>query len=667
MTQFKGSLSAGAIYQHVYPWGKTQSFSFSRGYNPRLRLFLDKNENGTLSRTLGIHLLNAEYTGWSITLNKYYQLEFNLVKYNKECPSTLKIIDDLIISTVQIAGIDPTKNEHLTTKYYVDSRIQSNLPDLTPYALKIDLANYVLITDFTTYQTAVEQIYTTYSYLSNNYYTKTDIDNTLNNYYTKTQIDSNFLNYYNKTQIDNNYYSKTQIDSNYYNKAQIDNIRNLYYNKTKTDEKINAIIDYLPENFYYKTEIDNFFSNYYTKTQIDNNFANYYNKTQIDNTFSNYYNKPEIDNKIHQLKRELRKGRLIPPCFFKEINLGGDRYITFVSCHPITGQWVVAYGTDVNHNQHRFINGFYYSDDDGGTWHSSPWYNSISYSQTALLVPNQTGWSIFFLGGTNKVNIISDIATETIGDVQTINQTFSYHALNFAFSNITNKIYFSDQTNDSNRYVRLWSSSDKGSNWVLEYTDNIWKMGGDTRFILCHNPATATIFVAGTQYLPGDSGNSLTDGVPGFLYTLNSNTVYRQNAPLYYHDTSTRYIANSIAPCLNGEFYITGNSHYPMLVSLMGSGERVTNYQLGNPLFCVPHYPSNTTIFVGNMATNGGLSRIHTDNNAHTPIIRLYDSPTARTIVGTMTGYGEHSTYGTSLLTGTTIFCNGTSSIFVLS
>lgn len=64
----------------------------------------------------------------------------------------------------------------------------------------------------------------------NNYYTKTDIDNTLNDYSTKSEITTILNNYYNKDDIDTtlgDYYTKTAIDTaldDYYTKTEIDNM-----------------------------------------------------------------------------------------------------------------------------------------------------------------------------------------------------------------------------------------------------------------------------------------------------------------------------------------------------------------------------------------------------------------------------------------------------------
>lgn len=87
--------------------------------------------------------------------------------------------------------------------------------------------------------------------LTNNYYTKTQIDETNDtqntnvtnlsnnlstNYYTKTNINDNFFT---KTNINDSFYNRIEIDDNYYTKTDTNTI---FYNKIQTDAKLDGLV-----------------------------------------------------------------------------------------------------------------------------------------------------------------------------------------------------------------------------------------------------------------------------------------------------------------------------------------------------------------------------------------------------------------------------------------
>ena len=117
------------------------------------------------------------------------------------------------------------------------------------------------------------------THLSNNYYTKTQVDNKFNDhYYNKNQTDGKYALISNLSK----YYTKTQADNKYVLVSRLAN----YYTKNETNGKY-ALSSNLSK-YYTKLESDNKFNDYYTKTQADgkyvltSNLTNYYTKTEID-------------------------------------------------------------------------------------------------------------------------------------------------------------------------------------------------------------------------------------------------------------------------------------------------------------------------------------------------------------------------------------------------
>ena len=143
-------------------------------------------------------------------------------------------------------------------------------------------------------------ISTVASNLSDNHYTKDDVDK---KFYNKTEIQSD---YYNKTEVDkianslgdniqsnasvistvassltNNYYTKTDIDNQYYDKTEIGDVT---YTKKEVDKKIKDLDFRVKSNASLISTISSDLSeDYYNKANIDDN---YYNKTQIDRIVS---------------------------------------------------------------------------------------------------------------------------------------------------------------------------------------------------------------------------------------------------------------------------------------------------------------------------------------------------------------------------------------------
>ena len=142
--------------------------------------------------------------------------------------------------------------------------------------------------------------------ISNNYYTKTDVDSSLNtNYYTKTLVDNS---------LNTNYYSKTFVDSSL-NQIRTDydsSLNTNYYTKTFVDNSLNQIrTDYdssLNTNYYTKTFVDNSLNtNYYTKSAIDSSInTNFYNRSLIDASFAlKTYVDTQIGNLINSAPETL--------------------------------------------------------------------------------------------------------------------------------------------------------------------------------------------------------------------------------------------------------------------------------------------------------------------------------------------------------------------------
>jgi hypothetical protein len=189
------------------------------------------------------------------------------------------------------------------------------------------------------------------------YYTKTQIDTTLTNYYTKTNIDTTLTNYYTKTNIDTNIYTKTQSDANYYNKTYIDTLISSYYTKTQIDTTFT--------NYYTKTNIDTTLTNYYTKTNIDTNIytktqsdANYYNKTYIDTLISSYYTKTQIDTTLTSYYNKTSTDTLLNA----KANLSGAIFTGVVSmgANKITSTYVPINNEDLI-NKLYLTNNYYTS------------------------------------------------------------------------------------------------------------------------------------------------------------------------------------------------------------------------------------------------------------------------------------------------------------------
>jgi len=95
--------------------------------------------------------------------------------------------------------------------------------------------------------------------------------------------------------ITNNLYTKTQVDNNlttrYFSRTQTGTLLGYYYNKTQT----NNIFGY----YYNKTQTNNIFGYYYNKTQSDNNLTTrYFSRTQTGTLLGYYYNKTQSDNNL---------------------------------------------------------------------------------------------------------------------------------------------------------------------------------------------------------------------------------------------------------------------------------------------------------------------------------------------------------------------------------
>ena len=146
---------------------------------------------------------------------------------------------------------------------------------------------------------------------TSNYYTKSQIDNTVQtintNISTKQSITDCTRDYYNKVSIDaslnlkqdktamTNYYTKTNIDSSLNLKQDKTDIAN-YYNKPSIDTTINTINSTLSAK---QDKAD--MSNYYNKTTTDTEL----NKKQDKTDMINYYNKTYIDTTINTINTTL--------------------------------------------------------------------------------------------------------------------------------------------------------------------------------------------------------------------------------------------------------------------------------------------------------------------------------------------------------------------------
>ncbi|MDR1366836.1 MAG: hypothetical protein LBJ13_02940, partial [Puniceicoccales bacterium] len=134
-----------------------------------------------------------------------------------------------------------------------------------------------------------------------NYYTKSEVNNTLGSYYTKTETNSTLGNYYTATECD----GKIEEELG----TQLEN----YYTATECDGKIEEELETQLENYYTATECDDKFaligsgsgmgvdlSNYYTKSEVNNTLGSYYTKTETNSTLGNYYTATECDDKIEE-------------------------------------------------------------------------------------------------------------------------------------------------------------------------------------------------------------------------------------------------------------------------------------------------------------------------------------------------------------------------------
>ena len=107
-----------------------------------------------------------------------------------------------------------------------------------------------LIHAFINFATGVDDEITEFeSTVTQDFYTKLEIDTKFADYYTKSQIDNGW---YTKFEIQNeilvNYYTKTEVNGlldGFYNKTQIDTLIASYYTKTETDTLLSAKQDVL--------------------------------------------------------------------------------------------------------------------------------------------------------------------------------------------------------------------------------------------------------------------------------------------------------------------------------------------------------------------------------------------------------------------------------------
>lgn len=210
------------------------------------------NNNITLSNLNSLDTTSS-ITSQFIDAKNYTDSKYNLLLNNPDV--NINSIQELF----NILGNDPSLN----VVNSLGDKISKTQANQTISALNMNFTNPIIASDFTikntdnstksvknslsTNETSITNLTTN---LSNNYYTKTQVDTSINN--TNTNLTNN---YYTKTQSDTNYYTKTQSDTNYYTKASIDNnfftktfMNQAYYNVIQIDSKIDPINEKLSTN-----------------------------------------------------------------------------------------------------------------------------------------------------------------------------------------------------------------------------------------------------------------------------------------------------------------------------------------------------------------------------------------------------------------------------------
>jgi len=298
--------------------------------NTYSRNFLDNSNNLILTK------FNDYYTSSQIQ-NLYYNKTYidNLVALYY----TKIQVDNILLNYITSSSLS-----NILSNYYLKSEINNILStNLNNYVNNYTLSpnkitgmggngTLFLSNDGTFKDVGSVSGYVTLSFLENNYYDLTEMNNL---YYTKQYINDNYYNVISIQQLLNNYalinnvYDKSYINTNYknntelssillnyalinnvYDKSYIDNILNNYLLTSTFNNTISNYYDknyintniYLKSQTYSQTEINNLLSNYvlnsylnnyYTSQQVDNLLGNYYTKLQID---FNIYNKSQVNN-----------------------------------------------------------------------------------------------------------------------------------------------------------------------------------------------------------------------------------------------------------------------------------------------------------------------------------------------------------------------------------
>lgn len=126
------SFSSGTIYHNVFTWGEYQTFSFTKGYNPRLIVKLQKNSLKN-QRTIGIRLQADYLHGWAFTTpqNASNGLELRPVIFNQEKDPITVFEKEKIINNVPVHGIPPLDPTEFVIKSYVDNSISTTEQNIT--------------------------------------------------------------------------------------------------------------------------------------------------------------------------------------------------------------------------------------------------------------------------------------------------------------------------------------------------------------------------------------------------------------------------------------------------------------------------------------------------------------------------------------------------------
>jgi hypothetical protein len=182
--------------------------------------------------------------------------------------------------------------------------------------------------------------------ISNNYYTKTDVDSSLNQ--IRIDYDSSLNTNYATIESLSSYATTSYTDSSL-NQIRIDydsSLNTNYYTKTFVDNSLNT-------NYYTKTFVDNSLNtNYYTKTFVDNSLnTNYYTKTFVDNSLNtNYYTKNSIDSSINNVLLNYSQG-----IKYQVTNSGAGAYLINNNSNPnITLIRGLTYVFSINASGHPF-------------------------------------------------------------------------------------------------------------------------------------------------------------------------------------------------------------------------------------------------------------------------------------------------------------------------